>query len=210
MRSYLAILREAVREAMDAYVIYVLFALSLLLILITASLSFDPAPPADALSTIVKKFGVVFPDRGQGKVPIFTKGSEYKVVDVRDAGGGKYAFRLEAAPSDVDKLKDLITLTDSKTTDGLRISVVNWLKPAAKTRTIAFAPGMPAMQVAELQKVTAEELRAVTDAELEAFIKHQFEIQGGFSDVTATRVTTDVKEPAYAFDVTVSAKSGVR
>jgi ABC-type transport system involved in multi-copper enzyme maturation permease subunit len=66
------------------------------------------------------------------------------------------------------------------------------------------------MQVAELQKVTPEELKAVTDAELEAFIRHQFEIQGGFSDVSATRVTTGVKEPNYAFDVTVSAKSGVR
>jgi ABC-type transport system involved in multi-copper enzyme maturation permease subunit len=210
MQSFLAILRESVREAMDAKVIYVLFAMSLLLLLFTASMSFEPAPPDRAFPTIVKKFGVVFPDQGQGKVPIFTRGIEYKAVDAKETGKGQYALRLEASPSDMDKLKDFFSKSDSKQNDGLRLAVFNWLQPAGKTRSIAFVPGMQAMQVADLQKATDEELRAVTDDQIAAFLRHQFEIHAGFGGVEVKRVTSGVKEPDYAFDIQINSSSGVR
>ena len=54
--KFLAILRDSLREALDAKVIYFLFGLSALVILLAASLSFEPASPTQGLQEIVNRF----------------------------------------------------------------------------------------------------------------------------------------------------------
>ncbi len=59
------------------------------------------------------------------------------------------------------------------------------------------------------QNATVDEQKAVTDADMEAFLKNQFSLMAGM-DATATRVTTGIEEPNYAFDVTTTGGSAVR
>jgi ABC-type transport system involved in multi-copper enzyme maturation permease subunit len=54
--KFLAILRDSLREALDAKVIYFLFGLSGLVILLAGSLSFEPASPTEGLQLIVNRF----------------------------------------------------------------------------------------------------------------------------------------------------------
>ncbi|HEY2784210.1 MAG TPA: ABC transporter permease [Fimbriiglobus sp.] len=124
-------------------------------------------------------------------------------------GEGQYSFRLNVKASAGDSLKNLIPFIGEKATDGLRVSVANWLRPAGKKRTFNQKNG-PGMEVAELQEVSLQDQKAVTDDELVAFIRHQYEIHAGFSDVTVRRVTSGVKEPNYVFDVDVKSGSGVK
>jgi ABC-type transport system involved in multi-copper enzyme maturation permease subunit len=51
----LAILKDSVREAMDAKVFYVMIGLSVLAILVVASISFTPASPREAMQTWLKQ-----------------------------------------------------------------------------------------------------------------------------------------------------------
>ena len=54
--KYLAILRDSLREALDAKVIYFLMGLSGLVILLVASISFRPEPASRGLESIVQRF----------------------------------------------------------------------------------------------------------------------------------------------------------
>jgi ABC-type transport system involved in multi-copper enzyme maturation permease subunit len=196
MRQFLAILKDSFREAMDAKVIYVLLAMSGLLILFVATMSFEPAPPQAAFDQIAARFAAVFPDEGRGKVPVFLAGAKYAAEDVTDQGGGKYALRLKVTPTG--------------DADGLRTAAANWLRPAGATRKMVVPAGLgiPA-EVADPAPVTPEDLRAITDGQMEAFVKAQFAAHAGMSDVTVNRVA-GVAEPNYAFDVAVNAPSAVR
>jgi ABC-type transport system involved in multi-copper enzyme maturation permease subunit len=65
--KYLAILKDSVREAMDTWVFYVMAALSGLLILIVASISFRPLPVEDDVKQFTGNFNWIVNFAGQGK-----------------------------------------------------------------------------------------------------------------------------------------------
>ena len=49
MRQFFAILKDSFREAVDGFVIYLMLAMSALLVVLVASISYTPEPPGEEL-----------------------------------------------------------------------------------------------------------------------------------------------------------------
>jgi len=219
MRQFFAILKDSYREAVDGFVIYVMMALSALMILIVASMSYTPTTPDEAFGSIVKRFNLVFPDQGRSQV--FTGSSdEYRASDVKPSGGG-YSLRVELKAQPAGG-----TVTDEKGTrpvldegDSFRKTVASWSKPPGKTGEVEVddskgkngqkgGGGRRRVQFGEMSATPAEQ-KAVTDSQMETFIKSQFELHAGMN-ATVKRVTAGVSEPTYAFEVTTTGGSSVQ
>jgi ABC-type transport system involved in multi-copper enzyme maturation permease subunit len=208
--QFWAILKDSFREALDAKVIYVLLGLSVLLMAVTATISFTPVEPAQAFPTITQRFVTVFPDRGKAKIPVMLPGTGYTATDIRTVPGG-YALRLDVKPGGGDNTFRRGGERQKVEGDTLRFAVVNWQKPPGPTRSFA-APGQGSIpfEVAEPQEATPAEQAAVTDDQLQEFIRNQFVTHAGVADATVTRVQAGVKEGEYAFDVTLKMSDAVR
>ncbi len=102
MRQFVAILRDSFREAVDGFVIYLMLALSLLLVLLVASISYRPAAPSDALPRLLggqgemNRFAIIFPDRGKSGAPTGVPAQvDYRPADVKDApNGGTFVLKV--------------------------------------------------------------------------------------------------------------------
>ena len=227
MRQFLAILKDSFREAVDGFVIYVMIALSALIIIIVGSMSYTPSAPPEAMDSIVKNFNLVFPDKGRSRV--FTGSSDnYKASDVQVAGSG-YKLRLDigansfggpvpvpAAPVQGEKA---VVIPKAKQGDSFRQTVASWSKPAnklgeaeidgSKGKNDNKQKGGGRKVEFGTQNATAEEQLAVTDGQMEEFLKSQFGVHAGMES-TISRIKTGVEEPSYAFEVTTSGGSSVR
>jgi len=97
MRQFFAILKDSFREAVDGFVIYLMLALSVLLLVVLASISYHPDTAADALPKAVERFQVIFPDKGKSNAPT---GSpipvEYHATNIQETPNGAQ-FVLEIA-----------------------------------------------------------------------------------------------------------------
>lgn len=220
MRQFFAVLKDSFREAVDGFVIYVMLALSALVILIVASMSFTPSEPGAAFDAIAKRFNLVFPDKGRSRVITGSNDVKYAASEVRPEGGG-YKLRLTVSASSGRTVNDA---HDPAGGDAFRRVVAGWAKQpghTVKARDVVpkkkggpAGPGGGGEQVPDVefginQNATPDEQRAVTDAEMEEFVRSQFAVHAGM-DATARRVTAGVAEPEYAFDVTTSGGSAVR
>lgn len=220
MRTFFAILKDSFREAVDGFVIYVMLALATLVILIVASISFAPVPADEAFGPIVKRFQVVFPDKGRSRV-VSGSGDRYEASDVRAEGGG-YRLRVTVAGQ---SSRTTNGKHDPAGGDSFRGTVAAWAKQPGRTfKASDFAPKndkkggpagpggggakVPDIEFAQ-QSATADEQRAVTGADMEEFIKSQFAVHAGMT-ATVARVTAGVEEPTYAFEVTTAGGSSVR
>jgi ABC-type transport system involved in multi-copper enzyme maturation permease subunit len=209
--QFWAMLKDSFREAVDGFVIYAMLALSALVVLVVGSLSFTPAPPDEAFDKIVKSgnFRMVFPEKGRSRVvTVSSFDTEYSATDVRPAGGG-HALRLTVKGRSLGG-----TVTDEKGTrpdlsrgDSFRQTVAAWAKPAGESRE--FEKDGKKVEFGGPASATAEEQKAVTDAQLEEFVKNQLAVHAGM-DADVTRVTEGVAEPEYRFDVTTRGGSSVR
>lgn len=220
MRQFFAILKDSFREAVDGFVIYAMLAMSALVIVIVGSMSFTPSEPGAAFNAIAKRFNLVFPDKGRSRVITGSNDITYAATDVRPEGGG-YKLRLTASARSDRTVNDK---HDPAGGDGFRRVVAAWAKQPGRTikvRDVApkkkggpAGPGgggekTPDIEIGIDQGATAEEQRAITDTEMEEFVRNQFAVHAGM-DATARRVTEGVAEPEYAFDVTTTGGSAVR
>ncbi|HYH69563.1 MAG TPA: hypothetical protein VD866_33010, partial [Urbifossiella sp.] len=102
MRQFVAILKDSFREAVDGFVIYLMLALSVLLVVLVASISYRPAAPSDALPRLLggqgefNRFAVIFPDRGKSPAPTGVPAQvDYRAADVKDApNGGTFVLKV--------------------------------------------------------------------------------------------------------------------
>jgi ABC-type transport system involved in multi-copper enzyme maturation permease subunit len=157
--QFLAILRDSFREAVDGFLIYVMLGLSALAIVLIASLSFEPAPPSEAFTTIAQKFGTAYPNRGGGKeqigivvrrgpfnqalpLPIEFAATDVQRMDAGTGSSGSYKFRLTAKPKDVAGPAGKQAMGGM---DWFRFLVAAWAKPDLKELTVELDPktGMP-------------------------------------------------------------------
>lgn len=214
MIKFLAILKDSYREAMDAKTVYILAVLAAILIVLTASISFTPVGPSEAFGQIIPQFSVVFPDRGKGKIPLDLSGAVvYSASDARKEGDG-YALRLQALGigrgPNLQGPGPIVFQGGKNTRDWLRFTVANWLKPSGAGRSYGNGGPLGYIELERAHDVTPQEEAAVTTEQMQEFIKSQFAVHAGMSDVTVKRVTEGVPEPTYAFDVTVRNADTVR
>eukprot|EP01137_Pigoraptor_chileana_P019971 Opistho-2@81747 len=115
MGQFVAILKDSFREAVDGFVIYLMLGLSALLIVLVASISYAPAPAADALSKLLEgqrfdpsRFHIVFPDRGKSTAPTGVPARvDYRPADVQDTpNGAKFVLRVRPHRDDRPKKGD--------------------------------------------------------------------------------------------------------
>lgn len=160
MNSFFAILRDSFREAVDGFVIYVMLALSLIVIIIAASLSFKAAPADDAFPSIVSRFGKVYRNRGADREEVAIKVGtgfvsqqlslpvEYTVADVQklDAGTGAtgtYKFRITAKNGESKPTRGPgpgIAPKSKDNTDWFRYTVAAWSQPKLREQTVRVNP----------------------------------------------------------------------
>jgi ABC-type transport system involved in multi-copper enzyme maturation permease subunit len=117
MGTFLAVLKDSFREAVDGFVIYVMLGLALIAVAVAASVSFHPEPADSAFQSVAKSFQQVFQNRGASREEVATRvGSglmtqrmpmpvDYTVTDIQKTDGGSgvagtYKFRLTARPAD--------------------------------------------------------------------------------------------------------------
>lgn len=169
MGQFVAILKDSFREAVDGFVIYLMLGLSALLILLVASISYRPAPAADALPTLLERqpvFGIIFPDRGKSDSPTGVPARvDYKAAAVEETpNGAKFVLKVRPhrdaprkrfdAPGDkaekADKAEkgdkgdakepnDDDPADDPKGPDGFRWAVYAWKQPAGEKVKNPFA-----------------------------------------------------------------------
>ncbi|MBM3982658.1 MAG: hypothetical protein FJ304_20780 [Planctomycetes bacterium] len=220
MRTFVAILKDSYREAVDGFVVYAMLGLSALLILVAASMSFTPAEPDKAFGTIVRQFRVIVPEKGRSRAFADDGRNTFSTADVQPSGGG-YKLRvlvkaqqiasgsvvgpngLEPNLSKGDSFRAAVFQWRGATGDTVRIGVdekgnPQIAKKGSKGKGVDFV--LPT-------ESTPDELRAVTDAQMEEFIKGQFVTHAGMS-ATVTRVPET--EPSYVFDVTTTGGSAVQ
>lgn len=219
MMQFLAILKDSFREAVDGFVIYLMIALSALIIIIVGSMSYTPSAPPEAMDSIVKKFNLVFPDKSRSRV--FTGSSDTYLTSNVESKGSGYQMRLEVKARATGG-----TITDDKGTrpildqgDSFRQTVASWSKPAnklgeaeidgAKGKNDNKQKGGGRKVEFGTQNATTDEQLAVTDGQMEEFLKSQFGVHAGMES-TISRIKTGVEEPSYAFEVTTSGGSSVR
>lgn len=229
MTQFLAILKDSFREAVDGFVIYAMLGMSLLVILIVGSMSYTPAQPQDAFGKIVssREFTRIYQDRGRSRsFNMIAFNSALAASDVQASGSG-YKLRVTVTAQPLAG-----TITDSKGTrsdlskgDSFRQTVALWAKQPGQTIKAADVmsrqkdgggksgnggnQAVPDIEISLDREATVEQQKAVTDADMEAFLRNQFQLMAGM-DASPTRVKTGVEEPNYAFDVTTTGGSAVR
>ena len=225
MGQFIAILKDSFREAVDGFVIYLMLALSLLMIVILASVSYVAESPADAIPKVLPLFQIVFPDKGLSTAPTGVPVPyEYRAAEVQDVTNGA-KFVLEVGPpKPKDKDPDdkgpaaEPTKPDPNALDAFRYAVYTWREPAGEKIKNPFGQGGRGKQGRNAKtdlefvtppRATPGDLRGVTDEEMTAFVKYQFVTFVGIDDVKVTR-KAGVQEPEYKFDVEIRGVSGAR
>jgi ABC-type transport system involved in multi-copper enzyme maturation permease subunit len=217
VQQFFAILKDSFREAVDGFVIYLMLGLSALLILFLGSISYTPDTGDKALEQngpgggLLQRLNIIFPDKGQSNAPTTVPGIRYAATDIEDSANHAVSFTLKVTP---DKNE---TDAGEKFSGGqsFRHAVFTWLQPAGKKldfgalRGKRRTPGSPELEIVEPARATAEDLKAVTDEQMTAFLKYQFVTFVGVSDsdVTVTR-KPGVAEPDFKFDVRLKSLSG--
>jgi ABC-type transport system involved in multi-copper enzyme maturation permease subunit len=215
MRHFIAILKDSFREAVDGFVIYLMLALSALLIILVASISFTPDPPEEALPKVVEMFRMVFPDRGKSNAPTGVL-VDYKATEIVSTANGAKFVLTAAVPKDMES-KTESTKKDDLSLLGFRHAVFAWREPAGQKIKNPFGRADGARnrnQRAEVELVlppvaTETDLRSISDEDMVAFLKNQFAIIADIHDVTITR-RSGVAEPEFQFDVELKGISGAR
>ncbi|MBN9519064.1 ABC transporter permease subunit [bacterium] len=169
MGQFVAILKDSFREAVDGFVIYLMLGLSALLVVLVASISYKPAPAADALPKLLggqpweppSRFTVIFPDRGKSTAPTGVPARvDYRPAAVEDTPGGGAKFVLRVRPhrdtprmkfdapgekaekgdkADTKEPNDDDPADDPKGPDGFRWAVYAWAQPAGEKVNNPFA-----------------------------------------------------------------------
>jgi ABC-type transport system involved in multi-copper enzyme maturation permease subunit len=220
MTQFFTILKDSFREAVDGFVIYVMLGIASLVILIVGSMSFTPAEPAAGMDTIVRKFSLVFPDKGRSRVIAGSFETTYAAEKVSKEGDG-YKLQLKVTARSASTLNGK---HDPKDGDSFRRTVAAWSKQPGRTmKAKDIIPkkdnkdkdfGKPEQKTPDVEvtfelNATPEEQLAVDAAMMEDFLRNQFAVHAGMT-ATVKRVTEGTTEPTYLFDVSTTGGAAVR
>lgn len=224
MQQFFAILKDSFREAVDGFVIYLMLGMSLLVIVLMGSLSFTPAEPKPAFDRITEYFEDAVINGGRMRNGIRQQ-ARFKAEDVRPEGDGfKVRLVVTGQPSRTfteEKLEEIRkeeAKKDGKKDEPKKDGKGDKDEPKKKTERLdgfrelvlvwqKTNPERNELPLREM-RVTLDEVQNVSDAQMEAYIKKQFEFHVGMN-TKVTRVS-GVAEPEYAFDVTTTGGTAVR
>jgi ABC-type transport system involved in multi-copper enzyme maturation permease subunit len=234
MTQFLAILKDSYREAVDGFVIYLMLGLGALMVLLVASISYEPQGPGDALPEVLNQFNFVFPDRGRSKMPVAVPPLlDYKASEAALAADGTISFALSAEYTEkafrgpkvgTDKKEDEKPKEKPKAPGGIdvfRFAVAAWKLPAgekikedprqARNRLMNQGGTDKKIELVMPPNMKDDDLKNVTEEDMVEFLKSQFVMFVGVSksDVEVTR-RAGVAEPEYQFDVKIKSVTGAR
>jgi ABC-type transport system involved in multi-copper enzyme maturation permease subunit len=227
VQQFFAILKDSFREAMDGFVIYVMLGLGLIMVILVASVSYEPEAPEDALPEVLQQFNFVFPDRGKSRMPSAVPAFlDYKAKNATQASDGTVNFTLTVEENfkglGVPQLekKDKDEEKPKRTNLGaFRFAVATWKLPAGEKlkqdprmgRNKMLTQGDKKLDIVLPPNMTPADLANVTDEDMTAFIKSQCAL---FIGVPESNVAVERKpapdETEFAFDVSLKSVSGAR
>jgi ABC-type transport system involved in multi-copper enzyme maturation permease subunit len=215
--KYLAILRDSLRETIDGKVFLVMLILSLLAMLLTASMSFTPEPPDKALLSMTKAFDRFVAISFDPEAMV-----DYRVENVVPVNqtpkpwDGEYRFEVVAIDGAKMPLKALVMVlgTSGHTRRRVGSTAEPELEGAQQARREELqkileeaANKPPDQQRIFVEKRLAEMVAKVKPEELEEFIKNQLATRGNL-EVTSVRMMRDSKTfGATRFQVEAKGKS---
>jgi ABC-type transport system involved in multi-copper enzyme maturation permease subunit len=230
--KFLAILRDSVREALDAKVIYALLALCAVLIVLAFSLSFQPEPGEKGLEAILKRFPGAEAVFGQPGAPVTYEAKDAELIRGSREWDGKYHFKLVATDNDFrrpgekeDAGKDgekskpapppkfsqfrLLVLASniSETPPDQLTEKERQARDRIRAIGLRALRNMRSMTPEDAQKLNEDlgkEANNVTPEEMERFFARQFREHGSL-DVTGLHYEGH-QDKSYAFDVTCQAR----
>src|SRR5262245_66038621 len=137
-----------------------MLGLSALVIVLLGSISFKPDTPEQALTgsgNLLKKFAIIFPDKGQSKAPTFIQNVQYSATNIEQSAGNSVAFTLNVSWGNQffgdgeNKEKDK---GPPPSVDPFRYAVYTFHQPPGRKVENPFARGRPkAKATAELELV---------------------------------------------------------
>ncbi len=101
--KFLAILRDSVREALDAKVIYALLVLCVLAVVLAFSVSFQPESGEKGLEAILKRFPGAEASFGQQVAPVTYETKDAEIIKGGREWDGKYRFKLVATENELPR-----------------------------------------------------------------------------------------------------------
>jgi ABC-type transport system involved in multi-copper enzyme maturation permease subunit len=199
--KYLAILKDSVREALDSKVLYVLMALSIVVIVVVAGMTYEPQSATLGFVSILHRFP------GAASQPFQEPSLSYDVIKLEPERGakdrpweGQYRFTLivnerkpQAWPFHVWLWTIEIPEDESEPQD-----------VELKKRLIELRDRSQKVDLADLAMSLQKEVEQITDNHMERFIRKQLSIYGGFDATTVTRVKEGLsRKNEFRFDIEV-------
>lgn len=230
--KFIAILRDSVREALDAKVIYFLFGLSALIILVMLTISFTPESPENGIHQIVENFpGSQAPMFSRQPPPMRYEVEGFKQINSgKPAWEGEYQYEIkvtEAVPLTEDeegaggkdkakKLKPgtlfrlivMQTLLAKPTDDDLEEEDKQLRKRMRDLQVKILLQGgkMTQAEAQKLGEAVLREAEAMTPGQLERFVQRSVGAQGTLQ-VRKVELTKQ-EENVFQFQVDCKASEG--
>jgi ABC-type transport system involved in multi-copper enzyme maturation permease subunit len=221
--KFLAILKDSFREAIDSKVFFVTLGLSLLAVLITASMRLDANPPDTGLQSLVNHF----PDGGVSfafvKVPGYVT---YQVNDLDNVNGAarpweaEYRFKFQASDVIQEGFR-LVVLLDSLQRENESAEANAKRKRLMEIQQEAMKKPMDQREQYLFDQLK-KELALISKEEMAQFIRKHFERQGNWDVSDVAYLKTDIRKTTKSvegkekeielldteFNVTIKSRAG--
>ena len=219
MQKLIAILKDSFRESVDGWVIYVMLALTTLLLVLVASMSVEPMPAQQAFDHMVNHFVIVNSDHGESVAarPFFFLVSAKELAKLNDAKlpqQGDYRFVLEINDTNYDTKASGRGRNRPQDEDGEKNKAANGPavagnEPKRSQFLQAVAYWTKVATHDELLMMKDPDTSGVTDEQMVEFIRGQFLTYGNM-DVTKLTKRPGGSNGVYQFDVETKGIKGAK
>ena len=193
MNTLITIIKDSYREAVDGFVIYVMLVLATIILILAASVSFEPADPKVVLERTLNSFPVYIPDRGQSEAIGAVRGLTFQAEQVSQ-DGSDVQFQLNV-------------INPEKDPDAFHRSIVGWQKLPKNIQEFKMPRGVnepgqadvaKQIEIALTPNATQPELDGVTREDEIEFLDAQFNTHYGISKAEISLVSQEsAKNPSY-------------
>lgn len=203
--KYLAILKDSVREAVDTKVLYFTVGLSLLVILVVASVSFVPEPAEKGMQSILSSFPGGRAGFGMPRAPIQYELTDFRQLNDSRPWKGEYQFDLTVRDQEPNAFRLFVWGSSLRADE----SGLDQEDQEARKRVMAImrdARNVPPEKLeAFLNERMREEVSRITPERMTRFLREQMTTHGSL-EATEVELTESNAGRDYRFRVTCRAK----